>query len=198
MAAPMTAGDVRKMDPQQVRERIERIRARHDAATPGPWRWYGYVRGRGIMHSKATKRRCEQVYLSTEARGRIYIMQFERVGFNDAQPVFQFYRDPEKRHENLGGGRMVGAGELAGGPDGYLKEYSGEFVGIDNQDAIAIEKSWEDVDFLLAENERRAKQICALLRCHVRQEFEQGNHDDACPLDTGYVPTWLREEAPTP
>lgn len=177
------------MDPQQVRERIERIRARHDAATPGPWRWFGYIKGDGIGHARSKAARyCQQIYLSTVNRGRLIIMDFVKAGFRDAQPRFS------NRQTDKDNPLLLPAAEFAD----HLRLYSGQFEGLTNPDATAIERSWEDVDFLLAELDRRAKQICALLRCHVRQEFEQGNHDDACPLDTGYIPTWLREEAPTP
>jgi hypothetical protein len=34
--------------------------------------------------------------------------------------------------------------------------------------------------------------ICNDLRCYVREEYDSGNHDDACPLRRDYVSTWLR------
>jgi len=37
--------------------------------------------------------------------------------------------------------------------------------------------------------------ICNDLRCYVREEYDSGNHDDACPLRRDYVPTWLRPTA---
>lgn len=174
-------------------DKLEEVRSRHAAATPGPWRWYGYVRGRGIEYSKAEKRRCANIYLSSVHNGRVFVMQFERSGMSGAQPRFQVYRD--RPGDNSG--HMVGAGELAGGPDGFLKPYSGQFEGIQNQDAIAIEKSWEDIEFLIGEVDRKNRLICALLHCDRRQEFEDGNHDDACPLrPPGFVPSWKREEQP--
>lgn len=180
-----------------MNDKLEEIRARHAAATPGPWRWYGYVKGRGIGGSKAAKRRCVNLHLATVDRGRIYVMQFERSGFDGAQPRFQRYRKPEDAQTPYGGGVMVGAGEMAGGPGGYLKEYSGEFVSIDNQDAVAIERSWEDIDFLIDQIDRKNMFICSLLHCSRREEFEQGNHDDACPLrPEGFAPSWKRAEQP--
>lgn len=163
-------------------DKLQEIRARHEAATRGPYQWYGYVEGRGIKGSRSAKRRCANVYLSTVARGRTFIMQFEKVGFKDAQPVFQVYRDGKKEFpDGWGAGLMVGAGELAGGPDGFLKEYSGEFVGINNQDAIAIAKSWEDIDVLIAEVDRlkrvneRDRSAIALwverLRAEIRRSY---------------------------
>jgi hypothetical protein len=120
------------------RERLDEIKARHLASTRGPWRWFGYVRGRGVMSSKAKKRRTDNLYLSTIDRGRTFIMNFRPLGLKDAEPNFQVR---EGRN-----GRMVGAGELVSD----FKDYSGEMMsGIDHPDARAIEYSWEDRDFLL-------------------------------------------------
>lgn len=42
--------------------------------TPGPWAWFGNQHG---------------IYLATVNRGRQYVMGFERMGMNGAQPTFQ-------------------------------------------------------------------------------------------------------------
>lgn len=44
--------------------------------TPGPWAWFG-----NPSHN--------QIYLATEHGGRIYVMDFVRMGFHGAQPRFQ-------------------------------------------------------------------------------------------------------------
>lgn len=123
--------------------RMTEIRSRHAASTKGPYRWFGYVRGRGIRNSRSKTRRSENLHLATTHSGRLFVMTFERAGFRDAEPMFQQYRESRKC------GFMVGAGELA-----EIKEYSGEILGINNPDAIAIERSWEDREFLLAEVDR--------------------------------------------
>jgi hypothetical protein len=42
--------------------------------TPGPWAWFGNQHG---------------IYLATVNRGRRYVMGFDRMGMNNAQPTFQ-------------------------------------------------------------------------------------------------------------
>lgn len=122
--------------------KLAEIKARHEAATEGPYRWYGYVKGKGRDGDKGSKRRrCENLHLATINRGRIYVMRFQRSGFNDAEPVFQ----DQERHIIRGAGEFVTA----------FKTYSGEMTdGINNPDAIALERSWEDRQFLLDEIDR--------------------------------------------
>lgn len=83
-------------------------------ATPGPWGWFGYVSG--------------PMYLATRHRGRQFVMQFARLGFQDAQPVFQ-HRDFQEKY-----GRMVKATALAV-PE---VDYRDDIVDIDNPDAQFI------------------------------------------------------------
>ncbi|CAM3640204.1 hypothetical protein G4177_06020 [Corallococcus sp. ZKHCc1 1396] len=52
--------------------RLEAIRARHAAASRGPWRWFGYLSNRGV---------------GLEGPG-ITVMEFTRWGMSGAQPLF--------------------------------------------------------------------------------------------------------------
>lgn len=107
-------------------EEFSEIEARHKAATPGPWRWFGHLPGK-------------MLYLATVNRGRIYVMDFVRWGMRSAAPRFNV---PSETPELT---TMHRADELAetGSYDGYR-------IGIPHPDAIALERSWEDVDTLLA------------------------------------------------
>ena len=54
---------------------MDDLRALAEAATPGPWEWYGDTRNKSV-------------YLSTKDRGRMFVMRFVRWGMRDAQPMF--------------------------------------------------------------------------------------------------------------
>lgn len=60
---------------------IDEIAARANAATPGPWFWWGNAHGPS-----------PHLYLFSQAFGRYVVMSFQRWGWQSAQPVF---RDPE-------------------------------------------------------------------------------------------------------
>jgi hypothetical protein len=84
------------------------------AATPGPWRWAGYIR---------------DLMVTTVDRGMIYVMGFKRSGLQGAQPTFQV---PPGGHEWGGrGGVMKPGSELA------VREvpYRDHVVDIDHPDA---------------------------------------------------------------
>jgi len=56
-------------------DRIAEIEKRADAATEGPWEWYGYLSNKDI-------------YLTTPKNGRQIVMGFDRWGMQGAQPKF--------------------------------------------------------------------------------------------------------------
>lgn len=118
-------------------ERIAEITARHKAATPGPYRW--------IMRSKT--RQCKLV---TDHSGQYYVMEFERWGMQDACPTFQTYEKYDGPIKGRHGTGMVRAEKLAK-PIGGLAYRIGHEEYIDHPDAIALEKSWEDIDYLLSQ-----------------------------------------------
>lgn len=53
---------------------LKRLRATAEAATPGPWAWMGNQHG---------------FYLATTHTGRQFVMGFQRMGMQRAQPVFR-------------------------------------------------------------------------------------------------------------
>ncbi|NVJ13161.1 hypothetical protein [Myxococcus sp. AM010] len=110
-------------------EKLEAIRARHAAATPGPWAWFGYLSRPGASKN------LNRLHLATVNRGRRYVMDFVRMGMRSAQPRFQ----PP-------GGFMVPASDLAE----YEVEYRDDIKGIAHPDARFLAASWEDVRDLLA------------------------------------------------
>lgn len=114
-------------------ERLAEIRARHVGATPGPWHWFG---------SGGRLRKAVNVYLATVDRGRIFVMDFVRTGWRDAQPRFQVRRS--------GMGLMTPSSELFQ----YEVEYRDDITGIRHPDAEAIAHSWQDVEDLLGELDR--------------------------------------------
>lgn len=110
------------------------VRARHAAATPGPWRWFGNTK----FHS---------IYLATIHGGRRFVMNFCRWGFSGATPEFQIKRGS--------GGVMVEAHTLVK----YEVDYRKDISGIDHPDAIFIENAWADVDYLIRENDRLRTEV---------------------------------------
>lgn len=111
-------------------EQLQAIRARHEASTRGPWRWFG---------QGGRKRKQVDLYLATTHSGRRFVVDFTRSGMNGAQPRF---RSPR--------GLMADASTMLR----YEVNYRDDVAGIDNPDAVALERSWEDVDDLLREVER--------------------------------------------
>jgi hypothetical protein len=158
---------------------IAEVRARHAARTPGPLRWYG---------NGGRKRKEVSLHLATTYGGKIYVMGFERSGMNGAAPTFR-----SGALEGRDVGHMIPARELLT----YERTYRDDVAGVQHPDAIAIERGFEDVEACLGEIDRLNRLACALLHCERRAEFEDGNHDDACPLrPPGFIPSWLREEIP--
>lgn len=90
---------------------LAKLRALAEAATPGPWSWFGNTKTNSIM-------------LATIDRGRQYVMRFRRWGMGGAQPVFL---KPDER----GGGWMHPAKDLVV----YEVDYRKDFHDIDNADA---------------------------------------------------------------
>mgnify|MGYP001609270746 CR=1 FL=1 len=81
-------------------------------ATPGPWRWWGQVKGPMSLVSK------------TPGLGTPFVMGFKRLGMRDAQPTFATGRDITKGWG--GGGLMTPASETGypRGEDGALSRLS--------------------------------------------------------------------------
>jgi hypothetical protein len=55
---------------------LKRAKELCEAATAGPWQWFGNTKMR-------------EVYLATIDRGRVFVMDFVRWGMSSAQPRFQ-------------------------------------------------------------------------------------------------------------
>lgn len=115
----------KRFDPVRTRptpEILADLRAKAQAATPGPWMWCGQ---KGWDYELATKR-----------WGRRWIMRFQRMGMQGAQPVFQQYEPGDQTGPDpfFWAGRMVPAQELA------IQEvpYRRDIVAIDNPDARYI------------------------------------------------------------
>jgi hypothetical protein len=74
---PRAPVDRRRLRSRRDRCCVARLRvcgAMNSQHTPGPWGWFGNKHG---------------FYLATERGGRIYVMDFVRMGMNRAQPRFQ-------------------------------------------------------------------------------------------------------------
>lgn len=109
--------------------RLDEIRARLAAATPGPWRWEGNVDAK-------------QVNLSTVDRGRLYIMSFFRWGMGGAAPYFRATKPGEHGMKPV--------------TDFVVREreYRGDVDHLDHPDAELIANAPADIEFLLGEVER--------------------------------------------
>jgi hypothetical protein len=120
--------------------RIEQIRKRAAAATPGPWAWVGNT----DVHD---------IYLGTIQRGRRVVMGFRRWGMQRAQPTFS--SAPE------GLALLVRASEIpvfevapAATERTDPKVYRADLRGLRNPDAVFIAAARADVDYLLSEVDR--------------------------------------------
>lgn len=120
-------------------DRIAEIRARVEAATPGPWRWWGNIDMRNIQ-------------LTTVDRGVLTVMAFRRWGMKGAAPTF-FRRGPDMpwgwngRQEEI---QDVAVREV---------EYRGDIDHLANPNAELIAHAPGDIAYLLAENERLAQAL---------------------------------------
>lgn len=97
------------------------LRRLAEAATPGPWRWYGQ-KGRHIS-------------LATVGRGILTVMGSKRLGMQGAEPTFPVWDNPESRAVwGYHGGRLTGASELA------IREvtYRDDITGIEHPNAAYI------------------------------------------------------------
>lgn len=115
-------------------ERLAEIRARAEAATPGPWRWKGNKHSHSICLFRA------------RAWGDV-VMAFFRWGVQSAQPRFVVDGVIVKPQWRMG-----------------PSHHPWEIVGIDHPDAIFIERSREDIDYLLPVAERAWALLAAWYR----------------------------------
>ncbi|MBZ4400387.1 hypothetical protein [Myxococcus sp. AS-1-15] len=106
--------------PPDWAERLEAIRARHAAATRGPWRWFGYLRTREV---------------GLHAPGMRSVMEFHRWGTQGAQPMFCTAGYLQELSEVVVPDTAAGRGRV---------------TDINHPDARFIAASWADVAALLA------------------------------------------------
>lgn len=137
--------------------KIEAIKARLSAATPGPWRWWGNVDTR-------------QIQLTTVGRGVMTIMAFQRWGMQRAAPAF-FRRTPDMPYG--WNGKQESVGDIA------VREvpYRGDLVRLNNPNAELIAHAPSDIEFLLGEVDRLRAELNT-----ARAETEEVIHDYAFGL----------------
>ena len=109
-----------------MNERIQEIKGRHAAATPGPWYWHGYLKSKDVD-------------LVSETSGHPTVMGFRRWGMSGAAPAF----NEDGAMERIDYGMIE-----------TRKPHVSEFYKIDHPDADLIKNSWSDVSYLLSEVER--------------------------------------------
>lgn len=113
---------------------IDAIRARHAAARPGPWRWWGSLDGKDL-------------HLVSLAPGRWTVMKCDRHGMRGAQPTFC-------NHDTglLEKGSQIAIFQVC--PECTdptdPRVYRNNVIGYRNPDAELIAHSWEDIATLLA------------------------------------------------
>lgn len=132
---------------------LDAIRARAEAATPGPWGWFGNVDN-------------AHLYLATRRWGRHYVMGFRRLGMQGAQPEFVSGRTWRKNADGSVDFGTVGSGIVPGArlaryevaPDATKRSdprvYRGDITGFHNPDAEFIANARQDIADLLAEVDR--------------------------------------------
>jgi len=129
---------------------LEAIEARANAATPGPWEWFGNTK----THT---------CHLSTVHGGHRHVLNFWRWGMNAAQPAFQVALGPPIV---AGDGCMMRLSEMEHecpelGPR-FEVEYRRDFYGIAHPDAEFIARAREDVPALIMEVKRLEVEVQAL------------------------------------
>jgi hypothetical protein len=139
---------------------IEAIRKRAEAATPGPWGWFGNTD-------------VKSVFLATKQWGCQTVMDFARWGMNFAQPEFVNNRswvevatEHGYRRLDFNMGRPVKAKEIPVyevAPHARSRTdervYRADLVGLRNPDAEFIAHSRQDIADLLAEVDRLRAQL---------------------------------------
>ncbi|MCG6493401.1 hypothetical protein [Kitasatospora sp. A2-31] len=115
---------------------LDAIKARVQAATPGPWRWRGNTEARHLR-------------LQTPHRGGLTVMDFKRWGMQGARP--RFARDYVMHPAD----EMVEYEVAAWSEHIYRKDV----VGIDHPDAQFIAAARTDVPALVAEVERLTAEL---------------------------------------
>lgn len=109
------------MSTPDLKAKVEAIRARHAAATRGPWFWHGYLNSHDVsLHGRP---------------GMASVMEFRRWGMQSAQPMF------------CTKGFLQTVEEVAT-PD--TTPGRGRVTDINHPDARFIASSWQDVADLLA------------------------------------------------
>ena len=121
--------------------RVGEIQARLDAATPGPWGWFGNTDSKSIQ-------------LATKDRGRQFIMTFRRWGMQGAQPWF---------NTNMMMGPASDLPRYEVCPDAQSRDdnrvYRADISGIKHPDAEFIAAAPADVAYLLAELRDRDEKL---------------------------------------
>lgn len=140
----MTSG--RNSEPSKVQsavlgsgDRLEAIKARRDAATPGPWYWGGNITFPGGIDLRA------------RVSNTPIVMNFRRSG-NGGEPCF-WKRDPRKDpalHGEYQRARDIAVREVP---------YRGDVVRLDNADAEFIAHARADINWLVDEAEALRRQI---------------------------------------
>jgi hypothetical protein len=126
---------------------LAEVRERTQAATPGPWRWYGNTDQNNFA-------------LATRGWGGQFVMTFQRFGMQSAQPAFADGRTwkPNPTSEwDFRSGRLTPARNLViyeAAPDATSRQdkrvYRADVAGIRHPDAEFIAHSREDITRLLA------------------------------------------------
>jgi hypothetical protein len=115
-------------------DKLDAIRARHAAASKGPWRWFGYLTSRNVgLHGP----------------GMSSVMEFNRWGRNGAQPAFTVNGLLERLADLVVPDSAPGRGRV---------------TDINHPDARFIAASWEDLRDLLGAVDALQVQVAELER----------------------------------
>lgn len=152
--------------------REEEIRARADAATPGPWMWQLNMDGKSV----------------TLQGGRptydLSVMDFVRWGMSGATPRFM----------DVGSGNGIQILERAehyATPVAGREHHAHWFQGITNPDATFIEHARADITYLLAENDRlrcalvEASRLETQTSASARERLDGGTDVDERRMELG-------------
>jgi hypothetical protein len=117
------------------KEKLNKIKSRLKAATPGPWEW-------------DVNSACKIAMLMTTHSGRYYVMGFERWGPQSAAPKFQIYDKYEGDVRERGSHGMARADKLLKSMPGK-EHHQGYDDYIDHPDADLIANATADIQALL-------------------------------------------------
>ena len=151
---------------------LEPIRRRAEKATEGPWEWFGNTD-------------VQEIHLATTYGGRIFIMRFERWGFQNAAPFFRDHKRGIMQHAKdlvsfEVNPNIVGHEKAKSEPSVYRKDIKtvnhpdAQFIAHSRQDIPALIQEVERLRTLITHAGAEIDKACDLINTPEDYDFEEG------------------------